>query len=65
MPGKPGRVRLMTGRLDLDISADVARRAGHGVAALLKVYANCIDGQATTANQRINDALDEHDDETG
>jgi hypothetical protein len=38
-----------------------ARRAGHGVAVLLKVYANCIDGQADSANQRINDALDRHD----
>jgi integrase len=43
-------------------ATEVARRAGHGVAVLLKVYANCIDGQATTANQRINDALDGHDD---
>jgi len=43
-------------------ATEVARRAGHGVAVLLKVYANCIDGQATTANQRINDALDGHHD---
>jgi len=42
-------------------ATEVARRAGHGVAVLLKVYANCIDGQAATANQRINDALDGHD----
>ena len=26
---------------------------------LLKVYANCIDGQASAANGRISDALDE------
>jgi integrase len=38
---------------------EVARRAGHGVAVLLKVYANCIDGQAETANQRISDVLDD------
>jgi integrase len=38
---------------------EVARRAGHGVAVLLKVYADCIDGQAGAANQRIGDALDE------
>jgi integrase len=38
-------------------ATEVARRAGHGVAVLLKVYANCIDGQAGPANQRINDAL--------
>jgi integrase len=42
-------------------ATEVARRAGHGVAVLLKVYANCIDGQAATANQRISDALEEHD----
>jgi integrase len=41
-------------------ATEVARRAGHGVAVLLKVYANCIDGQAQTANQRINDALNGH-----
>jgi len=33
-----------------------ARRAGHGIAVLLKVYANCIDGQAGAANGRISDA---------
>ena len=46
-------------------ATEVARRAGHGVAVLLKVYANCIDGQAGPANQRISDALDEPDNETG
>jgi len=30
---------------------------GHGVAVLLKIYAHCIDGQATAANQRIAEAL--------
>jgi integrase len=44
-------------------ATEVARRAGHGVAVLLRVYANCIDGQAGAANQHINDALDEHDSE--
>jgi integrase len=38
-------------------AAEVARRAGHGVAVLLKIYAHCIDGQADAANQRIADAL--------
>jgi integrase len=38
---------------------EVARRAGHGIAVLLRVYANCIDGQATAANHRISDALDQ------
>ena len=44
-------------------ATEVARRAGHSVAVLLGVYANCIDGQATAANHRINDALDEDDSE--
>jgi integrase len=38
-------------------ATEVARRAGHGVAVLLKIYAHCIDGQADAANQRIIDAL--------
>jgi hypothetical protein len=38
-------------------AAEVARRAGHGVAVLFRIYAHCIDGQATAANQRIADAL--------
>jgi integrase len=38
-------------------ATEVARRAGHGVAVLLKIYAHCIDGQAAAANQRIAEAL--------
>jgi hypothetical protein len=38
-------------------ATEVARRAGHGVAVLLEIYAHCIDGQATAANQRTADAL--------
>ena len=38
-------------------ATEVARRARHGVAVLLKVYAHCIDGQADAANKRITDAL--------
>jgi len=38
-------------------ATEVVRRAGHGVAVLLKIYAHCIDGQADAANQRITDAL--------
>ena len=34
-------------------ATEVARRAGHSVAVLLKVYAHCIDGQADTVNKRI------------
>ena len=42
-------------------ATEVARRAGHGVAVLLKIYAHCIDGQADAANQRIADALGTQD----
>ncbi len=38
-------------------ATEVARRAGHSVAVLLKIYAHCIDGQAGAANKRITDAL--------
>ena len=44
-------------------ATEVARRAGHSVAVLLKVYANCIDGQAGPANQRIDNALHERDED--
>jgi hypothetical protein len=42
-------------------ATEVARRAGHGIAVLLKIYAHCIDGQADAANQRITDALGTQD----
>jgi hypothetical protein len=45
------------------LATEVARRAGHGVAVLLKIYAHCIDGQADAANQRITDALSVRDTE--
>jgi hypothetical protein len=35
----------------------VARRAGHSVDELLRVYAACIDGEDQLANRRITDAL--------
>ena len=35
----------------------VARRAGHSVDVLLRVYANCIDGDDEIANQRISSVL--------
>lgn len=35
----------------------VARRAGHSVDVLLRVYANCIDGDEDIANERISNAL--------
>jgi integrase len=43
-------------------ATEVARRAGHSVAVLLKVYAHCIDGQTDTVNKRIADALAGTDD---
>jgi len=36
---------------------EVARRAGHGVAVLLRVYAGCIDGHEQLWNGRIDEAL--------
>jgi len=36
---------------------EVARRLGHSVAVLLRVYANCIDGEISHHNDRIADAL--------
>lgn len=38
-------------------ATEMARRTGHGVAVLLKIYAHRIDGQANAANQRITDGL--------
>jgi integrase len=40
-------------------ATEVADRAGHTVAVLLRVYAKCIDGQAAEANKRIDKALTE------
>jgi integrase len=39
-------------------ATEVARRLGQGVAVLLRVYANCIDGTDHDNNQRIATALD-------
>ena len=36
---------------------EIARRAGHGVAVLLRVYAGCLDGHDQLWNTRIDDAL--------
>ena len=38
-------------------ATEVARRLGHDVAVLLKIYANCIDGQEGQINDRITAAL--------
>ncbi|MDI2126953.1 tyrosine-type recombinase/integrase [Yinghuangia seranimata] len=39
--------------------AEVAKRAGHSIAVLLKVYAKCMDGGTDAANKRITDAFGE------
>ncbi|HZU56088.1 MAG TPA: tyrosine-type recombinase/integrase [Actinocrinis sp.] len=41
----------------------VARRAGHGVAVLLKVYAGCLDGEDEVANGRIDEGLSAYGDD--
>jgi integrase len=38
-------------------ATEVARRAGHGVAVMLAVYANCVDGEEQAVNARIQQAL--------
>ncbi len=38
-------------------ATEVARRAGHSVAVLLRVYASCIDGEEETVNAKIQRAL--------
>jgi integrase len=38
-------------------ATEVARRAGHGVAVMLAVYANCVDGEEQAVNRRIEQAL--------
>jgi hypothetical protein len=54
--GRPTRAWIVITVQD-EGGTKVARRAGHGVAVLLKIYAHCIDGQADAANHRITDAL--------
>ncbi|GIH91669.1 tyrosine-type recombinase/integrase [Planobispora siamensis] len=40
-------------------ATEVAKRAGHSVDVLLRVYAKCIEGQQARANSKISEALDE------
>ncbi|WP_219460012.1 tyrosine-type recombinase/integrase [Nonomuraea rhizosphaerae] len=40
-------------------AVEVAKRAGHSVDVLLRVYAKCMDGQQEQINGKINDALSE------
>ncbi len=52
----------MTLQLNAGVPApEVARRAGHGVAVLLRVYAGCIEGHEQLWNDRIEDALRDED----
>ncbi|GII52851.1 integrase [Planotetraspora thailandica] len=39
-------------------ATEVAKRAGHSVDVLLRVYAKCMDGQQEHINSKINDALE-------
>jgi integrase len=60
LAGRPYDLRHAAASLWLNAGVavtEVARRLGHGVAVLLKVYANCLDGQGETANDRIAAAL--------
>jgi integrase len=41
--------------------AECARRAGHSITVLLRVYAKCLDGATEAANRRIADALEAWD----
>jgi hypothetical protein len=66
LPARPPSYDLRHAAVSLWLNSgvpatEVARRAGHGVAVLLKIYAHCIDGQADAANKRITDALGIHD----
>ena len=60
LPGRPYDLRHAAVSLWLNAGVPaptVARRAGHSVEVLLRVYANCIDGDEAMANQRISGAL--------
>ncbi|MDP9864869.1 MULTISPECIES: hypothetical protein [Streptosporangium] len=39
-------------------ATEVAKRAGHSVDVLLRVYAKCMGGQQDLINGKINNALD-------
>lgn len=62
LAGRPYDLRHGGVSLRLNAGApttDVAARAGHTVAVLLRVYAKCVDGQADEINRRIDAALSE------
>jgi integrase len=60
LAGRPYDLRHSGVTLNLNAglpAPEVARRAGHGVAVLLRVYAGCIDGHEQLWNGRIDKAL--------
>lgn len=60
LAGRPYDLRHAAASLWLNAGVPaptVARRAGHCVDVLLRVYANCIDGDEEIANQRISGVL--------
>ena len=68
LAGRPYDLRHAGVSLALNVgvpATEVARRAGHSVVVLLKIYAHCIDGQADAANKRIADALGGDESEDG
>ena len=68
LAGRPYDLRHAGVSLALNVgvpATEVARRAGHSVVVLLKIYAHCIDGQADAANKRIADALGGDESENG
>lgn len=52
-----GTRRRRSGSTTASPSTEVARRLGHDVAVLLKIYVNCIDGQEDAINDRITAVL--------
>lgn len=61
LAGRPYDLRHAAASLWLNAgvpATEVAQRLGHSVDVLLKVYANCIDGEEQRANERIGRALD-------
>jgi integrase len=64
LAGRPYDLRHsgVTLQLNAGVPApEIARRAGHGVAVLLRVYAGCIDGQEQLWNGPIDYALRDDD----
>ena len=56
-PTTCGTRRRACGSMPACRPTEVARRLGHSVAVLLRVYANCIDGGDDGINERISGAL--------